>query len=90
MAKHNFRGEFRVQDRITTTLSPDLQRLAHSKAIRWSDALEFGIKKLAYGEKLSNDVDFAVTMEQETEQNKVEQLKMAVVKMQEHIDVLEN
>jgi len=87
MAKHNFRGEFRVQNRITTTLSPELQLLAHKKAIRWSEALEVGIKKLAYVEVKPFGYD--ETIINETELNKTEQLQRAVKQLQEHINVLD-
>jgi len=50
MGTHNFRGEFKPQLRITTTLPVEVQRLAHSKAIKWSEALEAGVNKLAFME----------------------------------------
>lgn len=90
MGKNNFRGEFKAQSRISTTLNPEMQRLAWEKAIPWSEALEFGIKKLAYGEQLPNDLDYGTTMENETEKNQIEQLKKALVQMQGTINVLEN
>lgn len=86
MARHNFRGEFKVQDRISTTLSPELQRLAFDKAIRWSEALEFGIKKLAYGGTMPDQHDYGVVIHKETEKNQVEQYKRALRSMQELIN----
>jgi len=87
MGNHNFRGEFKPQARITTTLSTDLQKLAHSKAIKWSEALEAGVKKLAFIEVKA--FGYGETIEKETEENKTAQLQRAIAQMQEHINVLE-
>jgi len=86
MARHNFRGDFKVQDRITTTISPDLQLLAWKKAIRWSEALEVGIKQLA--NVIPTTHDPRETIVNETDEAKIEQYKRALSQMQERIDVL--
>lgn len=89
MSRHNFRGVFKVQDRITTTCSPDLQRLAWEKAIRWSEALETGIKRLAHGHLYPVDHNFNESIEKETDKNKIEQLKSANFLMQDHINKIQ-
>jgi len=89
MARHNFRGHFVVQRRITTTLSPELQKLAHEKAIRWSEALEYGVKRLAYGQTYDEGYDPSVIVEKETEKNHIEQMKKSIVAMQDHINKLQ-
>jgi len=87
MGTHNFRGEFKPQLRITTTLPVEVQRLAHSKAIKWSEALEAGVNKLAFME--APPVSYGETEENPTELNKIEQLQRAIKQLQEHINVLD-
>tara|TARA_Y100000310_G_scaffold116268_2_gene114937 strand:+ start:53 stop:346 length:294 start_codon:yes stop_codon:yes gene_type:complete len=87
MAKHNFRGEFKAQTHITTTLPVEIQRLAWEKAIPWSRALTFGVKYLAYHEVGS--YDYREKEISTTERNKTARLQKAVVQMQETIDELQ-
>jgi len=89
MSRHNFRGNFKVQDRITTTLSPELQKLAWDKTIRWSNALETGVKQLAYGNIPDDDHNIGETIINETEKSKIEQMKKAMFQMQQVIDKLQ-
>jgi len=82
MGKRKWLGKFYVQDRISTTCRPEIQKLAFDKAISWSHALEVGIKKLAYGDDILHDIEEKGVTAVPTKKNNLEQIKRSLMQLQ--------
>lgn len=67
---------------VSVSLKDEIYKLAKEKGLRWSDALEKGIIKLA-NEPVTEDT--LTKFEHTTLRNEVEQLKRANHTMQQHI-----
>jgi len=74
---------------VTTTISQEIWDLARDKAIKWSEALEFGIKEMALDSDFAYmTLDKGQTITKETPLNRIKKLETVNKQMQEWIEQL--
>lgn len=79
--------KFKPQSRISTTLREDLQKLAFDKVIPWSEAIERGVKEIAFGDI---PMDTNQTEIRVTKKNIIARLKQQHFQMEKLIKELED